>query len=211
LNAGLVESTADSGSTCQTTHAFEGCPFYLGEVAAASLIRRAFPELRCVAVVRNPRERTVSAFNDYVRMGRIVSDDATRAGLEGLVQTKVQLVTSGNRSLEDFDVRILTSGCYIHGLRRWGEVWPAEQLLVVRSEDMFADTVGTMKLVQDFLRLPRAIPAARLRSAKNRNDHGVKAKPSREVNKTLDAFFAPYNTQLYAWMEERGRKFKKWD
>ena len=121
------------------------------------------------------------------------------------------LVASGNRSLEDFDVRILTSGCYIHGLRRWGDVWPAAQLLVLRSEDLFASTVGTMKAVQDFLRLPRAIPAARLRSARNRNEHRVKATPSRQVNATLDAFFAPYNAQLYAWMEESGRRFTKWD
>ena len=46
-------------------------------------------------------------------------------------------------------MRILTSGVYIHGLRSWGEVWPTRQLLVLRSEDMFADAVGVMKRVQD--------------------------------------------------------------
>ena len=45
----------------------------------------------------------------------------------------------------------------------------------------------------------------------NRNSHSVKAKPSRNVNATLDAFFAPYNAQLYAWMEVQGRQFKPWD
>ena len=48
---------------------------------AAPLIRRAFPALRCVAVLRNPRERTVSAFNDYVRMGRIRGGNASAAGM----------------------------------------------------------------------------------------------------------------------------------
>ena len=153
----------------------------------------------------------MSAFNDYVRMGRIDTGDATRDGLADLVRQKVALVLSGNRSLEDHDVRILTSGVYVHGLRRWGEVWPAAQLLVVRSEDMFADTTGTLKRVQDFLQVPRAIPTARLKHVSNRNTHKVKARPSRTVNQTLNAFFAPYNAKLYAWMEEQGRPWKKWE
>ena len=37
----------------------------------------------------------------------------------------------------------------------------------------------------------------------------VKATPSRKVNATLDTFFAPYNAQLYAWMEMQGRQFKR--
>jgi len=196
---------------CSKQQAFEGCPFYLGEVRAAGLIYRAFPQLRVVAVLRNPRERTVSAFNDYVRMGRIHAHEATRGGLEELIGHTVALVASGNRSLEDFDVRILTSGVYIHGLRSWGEVWPTRQLLVLRSEDMFADAVGVMKHVQDFLQLPRAIPSSDVLPVVNRNLHSVKAKPSRKVNATLDAFFAPYNAQLYAWMEVQGRQFKRWD
>ena len=32
-----------------------------------------------------------------------------------------------------------------------------------------------------------------------------------KVNETLDSFFAPYNAQLYAWMEMQGRQFKPWD
>jgi hypothetical protein len=26
----------------------------------------------------------------------------------------------------------------------------------------------------------------------------------------LDDFFAPYNAQLYAWMEQRGERFEPW-
>jgi hypothetical protein len=210
-HASLKRAVSDAAAECSKQHAFEGCPFYLGEVRAAGLLYRAFPQLRVVAVLRNPRERTVSAFNDYVRMGRIHAHEATRGGLEELIRHKVALVASGNRSLEDFDVRILTSGVYIHGLRSWGEVWPTRQLLVLRSEDMFADAVGVMKRVQDFLQLPRAIPSSRVQRVANRNSHSVKAKPSRSVNATLDAFFAPYNAQLYAWMEVQGRQFKPWD
>ena len=103
---------SDAAVECSKQQAFEGCPFYLGEVRSAGLIYRAFPQLRVVAVLRNPRERTVSAFNDYVRMGRIHAHEATRDGLEELIGHTVALVASGNRSLEDFDVRILTPGVW---------------------------------------------------------------------------------------------------
>ena len=46
---------------------------------AAARIHAVFPALRAIAVLRNPRERTVSAFNDYVRMGIIRYEGAHRA------------------------------------------------------------------------------------------------------------------------------------
>ena len=48
-------------------------------MGAAARIHAVFPALRAIAVLRNPRERTVSAFNDYVRMGIIRYEGAHRA------------------------------------------------------------------------------------------------------------------------------------
>ena len=69
---------------------FEACPFYLGEVHSAAAIRAVFPRLRIIAVLRNPRDRTVSAFNDYVRVGRIRGRNASAAGMEAVVAEKVR-------------------------------------------------------------------------------------------------------------------------
>ena len=214
-----THAVADAAAECSTQQAFEVCPFYLGEPRVPGLLYRTFPQLRVVAVLRNPRDRTVSAFNDHMAMARSkLSENEANGWLEKLVGHTVALVASGNRSLEDFDVRVLTSGVYIHGLRSWGEVWPTQQLLVLRSEDMFADAVGVMDRVQDFLQLPRAIRPSRMHADQRRRQRvtsrklsKLKAKPSRNVNATLDAFFAPYNDKLYAWMEAQGRDFTPWD
>ena len=100
--------------------AFEGCPFYLHERLAATQLRATFPSMRAIALLRNPRERTVSAFNDYLRMGRIrrAAGGATArdAQMLTLVASKIEMLRSGVRQLEDFDMRILTSAVYIHGL-----------------------------------------------------------------------------------------------
>ena len=55
----VMSAVERSVQGCQHKLAFEGCPFYLGEVNAATWLYRSLPQLRCIAVLRNPRERTV--------------------------------------------------------------------------------------------------------------------------------------------------------
>jgi len=201
---------APQSHNCEAEHrlAFEACPFYLGEVEAATTIHAVFPSLRVIAILRNPRERSISAFNDYVRMGRIRSGNATSGGMEALIREKVGLLRSGERTLEDFDMRILTSGVYIHGLEAWGRTWPAAQLHVMRAEDLFADTSGAMARVHAFLGLEQRSKLSW--GASNRNTMKSKSKSSPGLDTFLDEFFAPYNAQLYAWARHRGMQLEPW-
>mmetsp|Transcript_55665 Transcript_55665/g.165609 ORF Transcript_55665/g.165609 Transcript_55665/m.165609 type:complete len:293 (-) Transcript_55665:503-1381(-) len=151
-----------AGPSCEAAgrRAFEGCPFYLGEARAPVRLQATFPGLRVVAVLRNPWVRTLSAFHDYVRHGRISEAAHNSQGMERLIIDKVELVRSGHRSMEDFDVRILTSGVYIYGLKAWGQHWPSADMLLVRSEDMFNDTAGVLSRLEHFLQLPHFMPPA---------------------------------------------------
>ena len=206
--AAAAAAAAAGGCDARGKLAFEGCPFYLGEHLAPQLLRATFPRLRALAVLRNPRERTVSAFNDYVRVGRISRASGTGARMEELAENIVSLVRSGARSLEDYDVRILTSGVYVHGIRRWGEVWPASQLLLVQAERLFDTPVAEMKRVFDFVGLHAERMDTRKLVVHNRGRRV--ARPSRRINQTLDNFFAPYNEQLYEWCWQRGLPFARW-
>lgn len=208
----LARSMPSDQCVASGRRAFEACPFYLGEVHAPMALRTVFPHLRAIAVLRNPRERTTSAFNDYVRVGRIRRANATASGMESLIYEKLRLLATKQRTLESFDMRMLTSGVYIHGLRKWGDpgAWPQRQLLVLRSEDLFGSTVATMGRVQQFLGLSAAFQASALQRVHNKNPIR-KARPSRKLNETLDAFFAPYNEELYAWAAARNVPFARWE
>jgi hypothetical protein len=127
-----------------------------------------------------------------------------------LIEDKIGLLRRGERSLEDFDARILTSAVYIHGLSEWGRIWPAAQLFVFQSESMFEDAEGVLHRVQDFLGLTRAIPPSACSHVHNKNTQPLKARASPELNAILDAFFAPYNEQFYAWMRVRNFPFERW-
>lgn len=176
------------------------------------MIRAVFPSLLAIAILRNPRERTTSAFNDYVRVGRVRRANATAAGMETLIFEKLQLLRTRQRTLESFDMRMLSSGVYIYGLRAWGDdtVWPQRQLLVLRSEDLFESTPRVMGRVQSFLGLSAPFPAFALARVHNRNPI-AKSRASSRLNQALDAFFAPYNEELYEWAAARGIPFKRWE
>lgn len=209
---GMGAAAAELDASCEAAGrlSFEACPFYLGERKTAAHVHHVFPALRAVAILRNPRERTVSAFNDYVRMGRIRGQNATANGMDAIVRYKIDQLASGQRTLESFDMRILTSGVYIHGLEAWGQQLSNSQLLVIRSEDMFADVPGTVARMDSFLGLTPRSQMRRHYSVSNRNPI-KKSRASRELNMTLDAFFAPYNEGLYEWAARRSIPFPRWE
>ncbi|KAL1530335.1 hypothetical protein AB1Y20_001244 [Prymnesium parvum] len=81
----------ESGASAK--HAYEACPFYLGEAHAAARLRVTFPELRLVMVLRNPWARTLSAFHDYIRHGRIAAVERSVLGMERLIIAKAHHLT----------------------------------------------------------------------------------------------------------------------
>ena len=87
----------------------------------------------------------------------------------------------------------------------------ADSLLILRSEDLFAATASTMARVQSFLALDSSFPPSALLRARNRNTLDSRSRPSAELVRMLDGFFAPYNEQLYAWMHAQGKAFRRWD
>uniref|UniRef100_A0A7S4BDI7 Sulfotransferase domain-containing protein n=1 Tax=Chrysotila carterae TaxID=13221 RepID=A0A7S4BDI7_CHRCT len=101
-------------------------------------------------------------------------EDGNDRELASLVVEMIRKVQSGERSLEDFDVRLLTSGVYIHGLRKWGQEWPMEQLLLLQAETLFSEPRATVERILNFLniqamrRLPSHTPTRRLHGCASR-------------------------------------------
>ena len=54
----------------------------------------------------------------------------------------------------------LGRGRYLEQLHRWFELFPREQFLILRSEDLFADPQPVLDRVWDFLELPPFTPPA---------------------------------------------------
>jgi hypothetical protein len=135
----------------------EASPYYIWDPRIAERVRRTNPDLRAVLLLRDPVKR---AWSHYV--------ERTQNGVEpldfedALAAEEARLDGELDRMLEDpgyhsdpYDWYSYRSrGDYLPQIENWRSVFAEEQLLVVRSEDMYADVQATVDTITDFLGLP---------------------------------------------------------
>jgi hypothetical protein len=139
-----------------------GAPVLSGEATTYYLLhpdvpRRAYdvvPDAKLVAILRDPVDRAYSHYQLSVRNG-----DETLSFEEALDAEPGRISGAEERLLADpaYDHpahRVNTyieRGFYLDGLLRWERFYGRERLLVLRSEDFFADPLGEVRRVTDFL------------------------------------------------------------
>ena len=115
------------------------------------------PEARIVAVLRDPVARAHSHYQERVRQG--IEDLPTFAAAVGAEDSR--LAGEVERMLEDptyvswshLNFGYVAQSDYAAGLGRWLDRYPAERVLVLRSEDLYADDAGVLARVRGFLGL----------------------------------------------------------
>ena len=90
---------------------------------------------------------------------------------------------------------MLSTGIYVDHLVRWSEFLSEEQLLVLKSEDLFERPRQTLKVVLEFLGLPDWEPEA-WQSGKNHRYEEM----GPATRKRLEEYFEPYNRRLYDYL-----------
>ena len=121
----------------------EASPLYLYNRETPSLIRQAVPDARLIAIVREPVERTWSHFvyvNDDL-------GDQTVPAFRQAVERELTLPYEPYRTGTHF-VRL---SAYGEQLRRYRDVFPADQLLVVGYDDLIGRTPETLARICRFL------------------------------------------------------------
>jgi hypothetical protein len=139
----------------------EAAPYLLYNPLAPGRVASEAPQARLVAMLRDPVERAFSHHWDRVKNGveHLPFPDAIEAEPE-------RLAGEAERLLADPEVprprhehfSYVDRGHYDVQLRRWLSHVPAGALLVLRSEDFYADPAGAFHDVCDFLGLERWTP-----------------------------------------------------
>lgn len=135
----------------------EASPYYLFHPAAPARVAATVPQVRLVVLLRNPVARAYS--NYWERRGSGAEDlssfEAALAAEPSRLATVTdeQLANPAFRSRHHDHHGYLARGHYLEQLERWWSYFDREQLLVLRSEDLYADPRGTAGRVQAFLGL----------------------------------------------------------
>ena len=179
----------------------EATPDYIFRAAAINRLADLLPDAPLIVLLRDPVDRAYSSYQNYVHKGREsrsfkqAIDDELRWIEQNAVTGTVRR-SDGSTSKSPYFSR----GVYVDQFRRLFARFSREQILVRRSEDMFANPQRICDDVFDFLGLPPHVirdaePANRLRYT----------PMDAALRQRLNALYAPYTQQLEALL---GRAFE---
>jgi len=174
----------------------EASPYYLFHPAAPARVAEALPDVRLIALLRDPVARAYSHYQLSVRDGHeaLGFEDALRGEADRLAGEEERLLADrAYRSHAHRHQSYAARGAYAEQLRRWRRHVAPERLLVVSSEELFADPAGTASVVLQFLGLEAAsVPPLPVR---NQRPYPPMSDGARAL---LEARFEEPNRELYA-------------
>jgi hypothetical protein len=177
--------------------AFESSPYYMFHPLAPERIHRDLPDVRLLVLLRDPVERAYSAHANHVGHG-LETEPFERAleledsRLAGEAERIIADPAYNSYSHRHHSYR--TRGHYIDQLEHLERIFGRERILVIDSDDFFADPLPAYQQVLEFLGLPRFKPAFTPQNARPR------APMPQSVRAALDEHYRPYDERLAAWL-----------
>ncbi len=160
----------------------ESSPSYLSDKRVPQRVAELLPEVRLMALLRNPADRAYSHYQQAVRLGRV------HLSFEQVIEAEI----SRRRGSK----RFLARGIYVDQLKSWYRFFDKQQLLVLQSESFFGNTQDTLKRVLDFLELPEWKPDSLPIKNKGNYTHQMRL----ETRERLRDYFEPHNQRLYEYL-----------
>lgn len=179
----------------------DASPYYLAHPLAPERAAQLLPEVKLVAVLRNPVDRAFSHYQHEVRDGReslsfaeaIDREPARLAGEQERLQREPSYYSYNHHRYS-----YLRRGLYLEQLGRWVQHYPRSRLLVLQSEQLFREPAAVSAALYDFLGLrPHGLKQY---SAFYQGNY-EQAIPA-DLRTRLVAYFEPYNRELYQWLGE---------
>lgn len=176
----------------------EASPYYLFHPLAAERAADLLPDTRLIVLLRDPAERAYSHWKERVRHGAepLGFEEALEREPERLAGEAERIVREpGYSSFAHEHHSYVAQGRYLDMLPAWLERFGRERMLIMTSEDFYADPQGTVDRVTDLLGLPgfrlrnrtwhNYHPAAGMRPATRRHLRELFAEHDRDLAKLL--------------------------
>ncbi len=189
----------------------EASPYYMYHPAAPERMAKTLPDVKLIAVLRDPVERAWSQYRYEVSRGNETEsfDRALDLEPERLRGERERLET--DPSYEGFDYRhhgYLERGHYADQLAKIYKFFPETQVLVLQSERLFAEPHVELSRVWGFLGLDNVT----LSGLQPLNAGATRASLDDHYRTRLTEYFRPHNERLWEllgttfdWdVEERG-------
>lgn len=134
----------------------EASPYYIFHPLVPERIAASLPKVKLIALLRNPIDRAYSHYQHSVKFGfeKAPFDEALRRERELLPAETAHLRSDpGYRSFAHRHYSYVSRGLYAEQLERWLRFFTADQLLILKSEELFTEPERTFLRVVRFLEL----------------------------------------------------------
>lgn len=178
----------------------EATPYYIFHPEAPERIVELLPDAKIIILLRNPVDRAYSHYQHMVRVGRepLSFEEAIIAESERLTgEAKMISEDPHYPTYRHLQYSYLGRGEYLQQIKLWHRLFPKEQIMILKSEDLYKATSETVKRAQGFLGI---------RSWEPENAYGVFKEGSylpmqAETREKLLVRFKSHNEALYAYLD----------
>jgi len=178
---------------------FEASPLYLFNPLAPERIYNCLPDLKIIAILRNPTERAISHYFHERRKGRehLSIEEALRLEEERL---KPVIESKDYKNITFIHYSYKKRGHYSIQLERYLKFFPWERILILESEKLFSQPYETLKKIFRFLEVD---PNFKIKDLAPQNQSNNRIHIDEEIYKYLRNYFKPYNKSLYELIGEK--------
>ena len=179
----------------------EASPDYLFHPHAARRAATVVPQARLIALLRNPVERAYSSYYLQRRQGHETLpsfEEAIEAEQDRLRGEKEKMLA--DESYDSYNRRhfsYLSQGIYVDQLQEWHKFFDRDQILVLKSEDLYDRTPDVLTLILEFLHLPDWQPELS-RLSKEPETRYSQMNPA--TRQQLVDYFELHNRRLYEYL-----------
>lgn len=173
----------------------EASPMYIFNPVVPKRMSKILPDVKLIAILRNPIDRAYSHYNMQVKNGyetlsfeEAIKNEEKR--IEGEREKEERDENYVGINLRDFSY--LSRGRYAEQLNLWMNYFPKDQFLIIRTEDLEENPTHAMNEIFKFLDLQ----PYEIRNPPKMNVGEYQTMNS-STRKTLIEYFKPYNEKLY--------------
>ena len=178
--------------------AFEASPLYLFNPLVPKRISESIPNVKLIAVLRNPTERAISHYFHEKRKGResLTIEEALQAEEERLKLVINEQDYKNNMFMhKSYKMR----GLYCDQIKRYLEFFPMSNILILNSESLFKHPKNTLRRVFRFLGVDTEFT---INDFKAHNVGSNRTKIDPDVYQSLQEYFRSPNESLYELIQE---------
>jgi hypothetical protein len=176
----------------------EASPLYMYDPRVCGQAAQLMPQVKVIIQLRNPVRRAVSHWQERVKQGvePLSFPDALAAEAGRTAGQLERMMQESSYYSRDFDYYSYRDrGIYRPQVEQWLAAFPAEQVLIVQSEEFSRDEQGTMDRVSDFLGVARY-----QRPVYRRHNESPPVTVDPGILRDLGDFYRPHNQDLYSML-----------